>query len=97
MISWAVQLKLFYAYLVCINLTTFVVYGFDKFMAVRRKRRISEKTLHLLALAGGTPAAFTGQLAFRHKTRKRKFQFITIATAALQVTAIAVYYVYIKK
>jgi len=82
-ISGATELKLFYAYLACINLTTLLVYGFDKFMAIRRKRRISEKTLHLLPLGGGTLGAIASQLIFRHKTRKKKFQLITFTIVAL--------------
>ena len=29
-----------------------------------------------LAVAGGTPGAFLGQLVFRHKTRKKSFRFV---------------------
>ena len=85
-----------YAYLVSINLCTVVAYGVDKFMATRRKQRISEKTLHLLALGGGTPGAIASQLIFRHKTRKRKFQLITFTIVALQVAALATYCIYLK-
>lgn len=53
---------------------TFVVYGFDKLAARRGRKRVRERTLHLLALCGGWPGALAGQQLFRHKTRNRSFQ-----------------------
>jgi uncharacterized membrane protein YsdA (DUF1294 family) len=63
-----------WSYLLSINLTTFLAYAYDKWSAPRDGRRIPERTLHLLAAAGGTPAALAGQLLLRHKNRKRSFQ-----------------------
>lgn len=60
-------------YLSVINFITWVVYGLDKGRARAGKWRIPEKTLLLLALAGGSAGALTGMLLFRHKTRKAKF------------------------
>lgn len=54
---------------------TLVAYGWDKWRARREGRRISERTLHTLALLGGWPGALAGQRWFRHKTRKYQFQF----------------------
>jgi uncharacterized membrane protein YsdA (DUF1294 family) len=53
---------------------TFVVYGFDKLAAERGGKRVSERTLHLLAFCGGWPGALAGQRLFRHKRRNRTFQ-----------------------
>ncbi|MCP4453375.1 MAG: DUF1294 domain-containing protein [Planctomycetes bacterium] len=72
-----------------ISLITFVQYGWDKRQARKQKRRIPEKRLHLLALAGGTPGAFLGQLTFRHKTRKKRFQIVFIGVVLLQMAVIA--------
>lgn len=82
-------------YLAGISLVTFVQYGWDKRQARKQKRRIPEKRLHLLALLGGTPGAFLGQLAFRHKTRKKRFQIVFIGVVLLQVTLV-VTWVYLK-
>lgn len=60
-------------YLSVINFITWVVYGLDKGRARAGKWRIPEKTLLLLALAGGSAGALAGMLLFRHKTRKAKF------------------------
>ena len=60
-------------YLIVVNLLTWIIYGIDKWKAKRRAWRIPERTLLLLAAAGGCTGALAGMLMFRHKTRKLKF------------------------
>lgn len=60
-------------YLAVINFTAWAAYGLDKCRARSGKWRIPERTLLLLALAGGSLGALAGMLMFRHKTRKAKF------------------------
>ena len=60
-------------YLAVINFTTWVAYGLDKGRAKSGKWRIPERTLLLLALAGGSLGALAGMIMSRHKTRKPKF------------------------
>ena len=60
-------------YLAAVNLVTLIVYGTDKLRAVRKKDRIRERTLILLAAAGGSAGALAGMLIFRHKIRKPRF------------------------
>lgn len=60
-------------YLPIINFLTWVAYGLDKGRARSGKRRIRERTLLILAAAGGSAGALIGMLMFRHKTRKPKF------------------------
>jgi len=62
--------------LAAISPICFVALGLDKQRARNGKRRISEKTLHLLELWGGWPGGLLGQRAFRHKTRKLSYQLI---------------------
>jgi uncharacterized membrane protein YsdA (DUF1294 family) len=57
-----------------LSIITFAAYGCDKLAARRGTGRVSERTLHLLALSGGWPGGLAGQLLFRHKTRKASFQ-----------------------
>ena len=64
---------LFYGAL--IQVLTFLVWGLDKWKARRDKRRISERTLLLLTLAGGGLGAWAGVRLFRHKSKKRSFQW----------------------
>ncbi len=65
---------IFLAYLIVINLITIVIFAFDKSRSRGDGRRIPEKTLLLLALIGGTPAALYAMNLFRHKTKKYSFQ-----------------------
>jgi uncharacterized membrane protein YsdA (DUF1294 family) len=75
-------------YLLGIGMITFMQYGWDKRQAKKHKRRIPEKRLHLLALAGGTPGAFLGQLFFRHKTQKKGFQVVFAGIVLIQLALI---------
>lgn len=66
---------------------TFVAYGIDKRRAARGRRRIAERTLHLMELAGGWPGALAGQAVFRHKRRKGRYMLVFGAIALLHVLA----------
>ena len=80
-------LKIVLIYLVAINVVTFVVYGIDKYKAVRSKWRIPENTLIGLAVIGGSIGAWMGMKFWHHKTLHAKFRFgipiILIAQVAL--------------
>ena len=60
-------------YLIVINIAAWIMYGLDKWKAKSGARRISERALLLVALAGGSVGALAGMILFRHKTRKAKF------------------------
>jgi uncharacterized membrane protein YsdA (DUF1294 family) len=62
--------------LATINLLSFFVMGYDKAssMSARSVRRVSEKTLFILALAFGAVGVCLGMLTFRHKTQKLYFK-----------------------
>ncbi|MEM8924690.1 MAG: cold shock and DUF1294 domain-containing protein [Actinomycetota bacterium] len=80
------------SWLVGINLVTLALYRWDKTQARRDDAfRIPERTLHLLALLGGTPAAALGRRWFRHKTRKTSFRVWFWLIAVLQVLALVAY------
>ena len=66
-------MKILEYYLIITNIFTLIVYGLDKGRARSKKWRISEKTLLLLSLAGGSAGALAAMLLFRHTTRKLKF------------------------
>ena len=66
-----------------VSLIAFVAYGHDKRRARRGGRRVPEATLHTTELLGGWPGAFAAQRLFRHKTRKRPFQFVFWTIVAL--------------
>ena len=54
-------------YLIVINIVTFLVYGIDKGKAKQGSWRISEATLLMLAVIGGTIGALLGMQVWRHK------------------------------
>ncbi|WP_018659986.1 DUF1294 domain-containing protein [Allofustis seminis] len=61
-------------YLFIINGAAFFAFKTDKKLSQTHHRRISERTLLLLALLGGSVGAEFGMQLFRHKTRKPLFQ-----------------------
>lgn len=46
----------------------------DKKRAIQRKWRISENTLILISILGGSIGALIGMYTFRHKTKHLKFK-----------------------
>ena len=56
------------------NIAVFLIYGIDKFFAIKKRSRIPENVLILTALLMGGVGAFAGMYLFRHKTRKLKFR-----------------------
>ena len=77
-------------YLLVINAVAFIVYGIDKLKARKGRWRISEATLLLLALVGGSVGAWLGMKAWHHKTMHLKFKYGLPAILLLQL-ALAVY------
>ena len=57
------------AWLAAANLAALALMGWDKFCARRGLRRVPEKALFAVALAGGAAGAWAGMYLFRHKTR----------------------------
>lgn len=60
-------------YICLLNLFSFVLMGVDKYKAKRNHWRISEQTLMLCALFGGSFGVLFGMTIFHHKTKKKKF------------------------
>ena len=77
-------------YLLVINAVAFFAYGIDKLKARKGSWRISEATLLLLAIIGGSIGASLGMKAWHHKTMHRKFQYGLPVIFLLQL-ALAVY------
>ena len=77
---------LFY-YLLSINIISFICMGLDKFRASRDRWRIPERTLFLLAAAGGSIGSIAGMFLFRHKTKHLSFRIELPAILILQCAA----------
>ena len=77
-------------YLLAVNVLTFIVYGFDKRKARRKRWRIPETTLLGLAVIGGSVGAWIAMHIFHHKTLHNKFRY-GIPVIFLLQTALALY------
>ena len=58
------------------NAVVCLVYAADKYYAIKKKRRISEKALIMPAYFMGALGAVFGMIIFNHKTSKKKFRFL---------------------
>ena len=76
-------------YLIAINIVTFIVYGIDKVKAMKGKGRISEATLLILAVIGGSIGALLGMKVWRHKTMHKKFKYGLPLILLAQIALIA--------
>lgn len=75
-----------------VNTWVVVALVWDKAAARSGSRRVPERTLHLLALAGGWPASAVTQRLVRHKTRKTAFQLQFWLCAAVHCGIVVVLY-----
>ena len=57
------------------NVVSFAAFGIDKYKAKRGLWRISEATLLLLAVVGGSIGALLGMRIWHHKTQHAKFRY----------------------
>ena len=77
-------------YLLAVNIATFFLYGIDKYKARKGRWRISEATLLLMAVIGGSIGAWAGMQLWHHKTMHKKFKYGIPIIIILQV-ALVVY------
>lgn len=70
------------------NIIVFLLYGIDKYKAVKNKWRISEKVLLICAVLMGGIGAYLGMRAFRHKTKKPIFKIFVPILAVLNLVII---------
>ena len=75
-------------YIVGVNILAFLVYGIDKWQAKKGKWRISEATLLLLAIIGGSIGAWLGMKVWHHKTMHKKFKYGIPAILIIQIILI---------
>ena len=75
-------------YLIVINVVTFLVYGIDKWKAKQGSWRISEATLLVLAVIGGSIGALLGMKVWRHKTQHKKFKYGVPTLLIIQIIII---------
>lgn len=81
-------------YLIAMNLIAFIAMGIDKKRAKAHAWRIPERTLFLLAAAGGSLGAWLGMYAFRHKTKH--WYFVAGMPALVFVHAAILVWLYLR-
>ena len=79
------------------GLVTIVAYRLDKRAATRGRRRIRERTLHLLEVAGGCLGGLIARPLLRHKTRDARFRVVSWLILALHAGAWAMAFWLIQK
>ncbi len=72
-------------YFVGINILAFIVYGIDKYNAVHKHYRVSEYSLFILSIFGGSIGSLLGMRVFHHKTRKILFWIINIISLIIWI------------
>ena len=84
------MINIILGYLLAVNITSFLLFGIDKYKAKIVKWRISEATLLLMAVIGGSIGAWVGMRLWHHKTMHKKFKYGIPIIIILQVV-LAVY------
>ena len=72
-------------YLLAINFVSFFLYGIDKYKAKKGRWRISEATLLMMAVIGGSIGAWAGMRRWHNKTMHKKFKYGIDIIIILQV------------
>ena len=75
-------------YLFAINIVSFFLYGIDKYKAKKNKWRISEATLLMMAVIGGSIGAWVGMRLWHHKTMHKKFKYGIPIIIIMQVSLV---------
>ena len=75
-------------YLFAINIVSFFLYGIDKYKAKKNKWRISEATLLMIAVIGGSIGAWVGMRLWHHKTMHKKFKYGIPIIIILQISLV---------
>jgi uncharacterized membrane protein YsdA (DUF1294 family) len=85
--------KIFVAYLLFIQIIAIAVTVSDKKRSIKRKRRISENSLMLVAILGGSVSMYITMIFIRHKTNHNKFM---LGLPLITVVQIFLLYLIIK-
>lgn len=84
------------SWLLAITGITFLAYGYDKLIAGTGATRVPERILLILAFAGGIVGAIAGMRLFHHKISKERFLEQFWLVVAVQVVAVAGWYLFLR-
>lgn len=79
-------------YLIVVNIIGFAMMGIDKQRAIRGAWRISEASLFLTAIIGGSLGCILGMQKFRHKTKHWYFKYGMPSIFFLQIMVFILLY-----
>ena len=84
------MMNIILGYLLAVNIASFLLYGIDKYKAKKGKWRVSEATLLMMAVIGGSIGAWAGMRLWHHKTMHKKFKYGIPIIIIMQI-AVCVY------
>ena len=73
-------------YYLFINILSFIILGVDKYLAIKHKWRISEKTLLFSFILGGLIGGGLGMVIWHHKTKKWYFKLWLVVAIIIHFT-----------
>ena len=79
-------------YYLFINLLSFIILGVDKYLAIKHKWRISEKTLLVSFILGGFWGGGLGMVIWHHKTKKLYFKLLLVVAFIIHFTLLYNFY-----
>ena len=84
------MMNIILGYLLAVNIASFLLYSIDKYKAKKGKWRVSEATLLMMAVIGGSIGAWAGMRLWHHKTMHKKFKYGIPIIIIMQI-AVCVY------
>ncbi|QDV61419.1 DUF1294 domain-containing protein [Crateriforma conspicua] len=92
MLDWQIGWMVVVGWVLVFSSAEIAAYGWDKWSAIRNRRRIPESTLVTIAALGGWPGGMLASRWFRHKTIKGsyrvKFAVATVVNLAILATLV---------
>ncbi len=82
------------AHVAAFSLITFALFGWDKWRAIRNRRRVSESNLLALMITGGALGGLCAMSMFRHKTHRLAFKITAIVSLFIHVAVVG--FVFLK-
>lgn len=79
-------------YYIIINIIAFLIYGIDKRKAIKKKWRISEKTLLGISFLGGSMGSILAMFIFKDKTKH--YQFLILVPLSSLIHIYLIYHFY---
>ena len=84
--------EFFIAFFATINVFSFIYFRLDKRKAQKNQQRISESSLLIMTLFGGTIGSILGMLLFNHKIAKKSFVIKIVLIIIIQILILYLIY-----